>query len=101
MEPGDDFSTCAQLTPPLDGYADVIIYGSPHGFARAPTGPMINHQTLARMLSESPDYSGGTIRLLSCSTGVPGATAAQNLARKVGVEVLTPSDTLWASPVDG
>ncbi len=98
MEAGDDFATFAQRTPPLGGYTDVIIHGSPHGFARAPTGPMINHQTLARMLSRSPDYTGGPIRLLSCSTGAPGATAAQNLARKVGVEVLAPSDTLWAFP---
>jgi hypothetical protein len=40
-------------------------------------------------------YQGGDVRLLSCSTGACDAGAAQNLANKIGANVMAPTDTLW------
>lgn len=39
-------------------------------------------------------YKSGPIRLISCSTGTK--EFAQNFANKMGVEVIAPSDTVWA-----
>lgn len=50
------------------------------------------------MIRKSPDYPGGPVRLLSCNTGQPGATAARDLANKLGVEVLAPDHKIWAFP---
>jgi hypothetical protein len=51
---------------------------------------------LARLIDQRADDEGGRLPLMSCRTGANGATAAQNLANKLGVAVMAPSDTLWA-----
>lgn len=38
--------------------------------------------------------------VLSCGTGSTPNGFAQNLANKMGVEVMAPSDTIWAFPAD-
>jgi len=50
------------------------------------------------MILNDPNYTGGPIRLLACNTGACGATAAQNLANKLGVDVLAPNNLVWAFP---
>ena len=49
-------------------------------------------------MSADPSYTGGPVRLISCETGAPGAAAAQNLANKLGVDVMAPNDVVWAYP---
>lgn len=62
---------------------------------------MMSHRVLARLIESDPAYTGEPIRLLSCNTGAEGATAAQNLANKMGREVLAPDNFVWAEPRPG
>ena len=105
MESGDQFVRNAAKTPELSGYHDVIVHGTPLDFGRTPTswagGTNFGHRDLANMLLHDPDYAGGAVRLLSCKTGQLADGAAQNLANKLGVDVLAPTDTLWAFPDGG
>jgi hypothetical protein len=96
--PGDRFGEFASRATPLDGHTDVIIHGAPHGFAETPTGRLLEPREVARRTLESPDYCGGPVRLVSCSTGAPGATAARDLAAELGVDVVAPDDLVWAFP---
>lgn len=50
------------------------------------------------MLKHDSGYPGGNIRLISCSTGKSLSGFAQNLANKMHVKVIAPSDTLWVYP---
>ena len=56
---------------------------------------MIDHRTLAGIIESDTGYTGGPVRLLSCSAGALDEGIAQNLANKLGVEVIAPTDTLW------
>lgn len=102
MDSTDQFAINAAKAKPMPGYHDVIIHGSPKDFGPQPTswrqGTNFDHRTLANLLEHDPSYPGGPIRLLSCSTGKLPDGAAQNLANKLGVEVVAPTDTLWAYP---
>jgi hypothetical protein len=105
MTSTDPFVINAAKTPPLSGFHDVVVHGSPVDFGRTPTswarGTNFGHRDLANMLLHDPDYTGGPVRLLSCKTGALADGAAQNLANKLGVDVLAPTDTLWAYPDGG
>jgi hypothetical protein len=100
MAKGDNFPRYAAKAPPLAGHHDVIVHGNPTSFGATPSawkqGTNFDHRVLANRLKHDPQYKGGPIRLMSCRTGAPNATAAQNLANKMGVNVVAPSDTLWA-----
>jgi RHS repeat-associated protein len=102
MAPGEQFALNASNTTPLQGYHDVIVHGSPDDFGASATswsdGTNFSHRVLARLIEQDPTYQGGPIRLLSCSTGASACGAAKNLANKLGVEVMAPTDTLWAFP---
>jgi hypothetical protein len=88
----------AKAVKPKPGYFDVLTHGSM-------TNPMIvvfrtgsakgsplNHRTLAVFMKSQGWRRGIKVRLLSCSTGNTGF--AQNLANKLGVEVLAPMGRL-------
>ena len=49
-------------------------------------------------MKNNPEYSGGPVRLISCSTGAKQNGIAQQLSNKLGVKVLAPSDTLYIYP---
>ncbi|HZP53624.1 DUF6531 domain-containing protein [Actinocrinis sp.] len=102
MDATDKFAINAANAKPMPGFHDVIIHGSPTDFGPQPTswknGTNFDHRTLANLLEHDPSYAGGPIRLLSCSTGKLPDGAAQNLANKLGVTVVAPTDTLWAYP---
>lgn len=98
----DLFGEYAGRAKAAEGYQDVIVHGSESDFGATPDAWQQNtnfsHRVLANLVDRSPGYEGGPVRLLSCSAGACGATAAQNLANKLGVEVMAPTDTLWAFP---
>lgn len=56
----------------------------------------LDQRSLANYLKQDAGYTGGPIRLLSCGTGSSPNGFAKNLANKMGVEVMAPSDTIWA-----
>ncbi len=74
---------------------DIIIHGQPTGFAKRTRGDPVSPVDLAKSIKSHPDYDGGPIRLLGCRTGQEGATAAQELADRLGVRVYAPSDKTW------
>ena len=82
---------------PVDGYHDVVVHGTESGFAVLRNGQWvdIDHGTLSTFIQNSPDYAGGPIRLVSCSTG---CGVAQDLSDKLGVDVLAPTNTAWIHP---
>jgi hypothetical protein len=98
--PGDLLGKFAERASPEPGYYDVAVHGSPTDFGPSPTawesGANYSHRVLARLIGQQPDYEGDPVRLMACRAGAPDASAAQNLANKLGVEVMAPSDTLWA-----
>jgi len=93
---GDRFGEFASRATPIADHTDVVIHGAPHGFAQTPTGPLLDAKQVADMTRASADYPGGPVRLVSCSTGCPGSTAARDLANELGVDVVAPDDTVWA-----
>lgn len=58
----------------------------------------LDQQSLANFLKQDAGYTKGTIRLIACGTGSTPNGFAQNLANKMGVEVMAPSDIIWAFP---
>ncbi len=95
---GDDLKTIefSKQVTPLEGYTDVTIHGSPDSFGIKTNKEWTNvtHRDLANYLSKQ-GIRRNKIRLLSCSTGSSVCGVGQNLANKLGVEVLAPSDILW------
>ena len=91
---------------PIPGLEDVAIHGHPDGFQLIRINPNtgkeehidLTQRDLARYLKSSPDYHGGNIRLVSCSTGTKSDGIAQHLANKLGVTVMAPTDTAWVYP---
>jgi hypothetical protein len=102
MASSEKFAEYAARAKPLEGYHDVIVHGAAGDFGATAdawsTGTEFSHRALAALIERDPGYLGGPIRLLACDTGGVGATAAQDLANRLGVEVLAPTDTLWAYP---
>ncbi len=98
--PGEKFGEYALKAPPEPGYTDVIIHGDPDTdlVAVYHNGKWvdIDQRRLATYVKHNTGYKSGPIRLVSCSTGTK--EFAQNFANKMGVEVIAPSDTVWAHP---
>lgn len=91
-----------QNVPEISGYEDFSIHG-------VPGAALVEHETtngrweqytaseFGDMIRNDPAYHGGNVRLLSCGTGAKTSNFAQELADKLGVEVLAPTETLWVS----
>jgi hypothetical protein len=71
---------------PLEGYTDVIGHGSPNDLAG---------MSASELAGKLP--SGQNVRLLSCQTGCPSGTFAQDLANEMGVRVMAPTTDIGAS----
>jgi RHS repeat-associated protein len=93
---GDPLKRAADWVKPQQGAHDVLVHGTPESFQVLHNGKVvtIDQRSLATFMKKS-GYSGGDVRLLSCSTGACDAGAAQNLANKLGAKVTAPTDTLW------
>ena len=79
---------------------DVVVHGNPNTVSVMKNGDWVelDHRRLAKFLKSDRGYSKGNIRLISCSTGKESKGFAQNLANKMGVSVMAPSDTLYIYP---
>ena len=89
-------AAAAAKVKPLPGYYDVVVHGTQDAFQVFHNGQWvtISHRSLARYIEKS-GYSGGPIRLISCNSGGSVSGAAQNLANKLGADVLAPNKTAW------
>ncbi|MDE6903376.1 MAG: hypothetical protein K2P76_00245 [Lachnospiraceae bacterium] len=85
---------------PMEGYTDVVAHGTPDSFGvwHNDKWVYIDQRSLANYLKNHPEYKGGQVRLISCSTGANPNGIAQQLSNKLGVNVLAPSDTLYIYP---
>lgn len=90
----DAFGKLASNLPKKEGYYDVVIHGAPKTVSFF--GERTDARTIAKILKLRNDYSGGPIRLLSCSTGKGEDCFAQRLANELGVVVEAPDDVIWA-----
>ena len=102
MDPSDSFSINIKNRKDIDvnGFYDVIAHGSPTEIEITHNGTKvkIDHRIAARLLKNDKAYSGQGIRLLSCSSGKLPNGFAQNLANKLNVPVMAPTEYLWAGP---
>ena len=55
----------------------------------------VSHRSLARFILGDVGYTGEPIRLIACDAGASATGRAQNLANKMGVEVLAPTSTAF------
>jgi hypothetical protein len=96
---GDRLAQAAKWIKPQRGVIDVIVHGSADAFWVLHNGTwvQVNHRALATLIQKS-GQSGTSIRLISCSAGASSTGVAQNLANKLGIKVLAPSDTVWIHP---
>lgn len=101
---GSQLKEAAKLVKHEPGFTDVAVHGSPDRIAVYINKDgndreiILDHRRLASYLKKDSGYKGGKIRLLSCSTGRPTGSFAQNLANKMGVTVRAPSDKLFIFP---
>lgn len=93
---GDQLRPFVDAVVPKEGWFDMIIHGHPQGFGVLHNGNMelLTHRDLATFMKKN-GWDGDPVRLMSCKTGMCPDGAAQNLANKLGVEVMAPSHTLW------
>lgn len=97
FEGADAVIELADRLLPIDGYHDVVITCSAAAAtARGDVPPIVDHRVLSRLIADSDAYPGGPIRLI---TEIPSAGFAQDLANKLGVEVLAPIGT--STPAEG
>ncbi|MDP9075325.1 MAG: hypothetical protein M3N98_14410 [Actinomycetota bacterium] len=95
----DEARASTSLPKPLPDYFDVWVHGKPTTFRVFHLGEWvsIDHRRLAAFIRRS-GYKGGKIRLMSCLSGSIPNGIAQNLANKMGVEIMAPTDILWVKP---
>lgn len=80
-------------------YYDIVGHGSPEVIEFF--GQNVSDETVKKILLGRDDYSGQTIRLISCNTGVKDADGncfAQRLADVIGAEVIAPNGLLNIHP---
>jgi len=75
------------------------VHGSKNAFHVLHNGKWVelSHRSMAKFIKKN-GHTDQSIRLISCSTGACTNGAAQNLANKLGVNVIAPSNKLWIHP---
>src|SRR5262249_6691554 len=96
---GDPLAQAATWITPQKGVIDVVVHGTSDAFHVLHNGSLVqvNHRSLATLIEKS-GQSGESIRLLSCNSGACRNGIAQNLANKLGMKVVAPTDKLWIHP---
>ncbi|HWR26315.1 MAG TPA: hypothetical protein VN316_00400, partial [candidate division Zixibacteria bacterium] len=96
---GDELAKALNWKKPLPGWYDFVVHGTSDSFDVFHNGKWvkINHRDIARYMKKT-GYRGESIRLISCSSGGGKSPIAQDLANKLGVDVLAPTDKLWIDP---
>ncbi len=100
-----------QFVKPEPGYHDVVIHGNPEGYfepgrvnayGRDFSGGDTHPSQIADAIRGNPSYKGEPVRLVSCHTGTVVSNsveipAAQQVANRLGVPVLAPTDRVGVS----
>jgi ASC-1-like (ASCH) protein len=87
----------------IDGFEDIYLHGSPSSVQKKVDGKIVNMgaKEFAEYLKNDTNYSGGDIRLASCSTGSGENSFAQQLSKELGVRVMAPDDDVYYAPNEG
>ncbi len=92
----DLFLTHSSKATQPDGVLDIAIHGNSTSVEIGKFN--FDHRVLANLIKRNPQFSGQSIRLLSCNTGALPNGFAKNLANKLGVQVTAPNNFIWAWP---
>ena len=93
---GDTAIRNASKVKPLEGHFDVVGHGLPDAVIDE-TGALLAPAELAERIRSTPSWEGQKVHLLSCSTGACESGFAQQLANKLGVDVLAPTEVFEVS----
>jgi hypothetical protein len=74
-----------------DGHFDVVGHGTPSDISG------MNASEVADSVRGSAGFNGQDVRLLSCETGSPEESFAQDLADNLGVNVQAPTSNIYVS----
>jgi filamentous hemagglutinin len=76
------------------GYFNVVTHADPNvaWVLKGGEWTSVSHRSLARFIQGSEGYSGGPVRLIACEAGACASGLGQNLANKLGIEVLAPTE---------
>ena len=94
----DDLYRYSKNIEPLDGYEDVVCHGDEISFAFINSEGKesnVSAEEFAGILSKTPTYKGGDIRLISCNAGREGGILAQSMANILKVNVLASTDIVY------
>ena len=95
---GDPISPGLEGIPPQPGFYDVLAHGNPNIVVNSSSGARLNATDLAKLLSQSKNYNGQNLRLLSCQCGKGVNSLGSQLARRTFVVVKAPNQKLWVNP---
>jgi RHS repeat-associated protein len=84
----------ARVPTQSGGYFNVVTHANATSayVVRGGDWAAISHRTLAQFIEGAPGYGGGPVRLIACEAGACATGLARNLANKMGVEVLAPTE---------
>ena len=92
----------AKKVAPIKDYEDVVSHADADMFFAYTSDGLTEYtysaKEFADMLCNSPNYSGGDIRLLACDAGAKQNGLAQQLADELGVNVLAPTQKVFIYP---
>jgi RHS repeat-associated protein len=91
----DDLSKFAGRVPTSsEGFFNVVTHADEHApwVLRNGNWTRLSHRALAKFINRINGYTGGPIRLIACKAGACSTGLAQNLANKLGVRVLAPTE---------
>lgn len=100
----EDVSKFVDHIPSIPGYQDVVCHGTPYRCCRkrytrnGVKWVIYDAARLAYRIRKHPYYTGGNIRLLSCSAGAADHGIAQKLADILQVNVMAPTGNVWVAP---
>lgn len=96
LSKADDLYERMQKVKPIEGYTDFGLHCDGRRFTRIQgSDEWISAEDIAEWIKADPRYQGGPIRLLSCMAGKYSDGPAQEIADKLGAEVLAPTETLF------
>lgn len=84
------------------GFEDIHLHGSPSAVQVTKNGKIVN-LNVDEFIKElnKKGYTGGDLRLCSCSTAKGNNSFAQQLSQKLNIKVKAPDDDLYYIPEDG
>ncbi len=97
---GEKISENIKLVSPYNNYYDVALHGSQTAVGFGTRTVNMSPRLLAQIIKRQKDYTGNSIRLISCNTGAPMGDRSQycfaeELANALGVEVIAPNDLVF------